>query len=46
MEKTFKTIFVLAVIVYSILMVGLFLLLIKIVLVFTPEVHILGVTLS
>ena len=46
MEKTFKFIFVLAVLVFCILIIGLFLLAMKILLLITPEIHLMGLTIS
>jgi len=44
-EKIFIIIFTLAVIVFCILIVGLFLILLKILLLFFPEIHIMGLTI-
>jgi hypothetical protein len=46
MEKVFKTLFVLGVIVFSILIVVLFLLLLKVVLLFTPQINIFGLSIT
>ena len=46
MEGFFKFLFVLAVIVAAIVVIGLFLLLVKIMLMFSPQVHIMGLVLS
>jgi len=46
MKKTFATIFVLAVLAFCILIVGIFLLLLKALLLFMPEINILGLTIS
>jgi len=46
MEKIFKTLFVLGVIVFCILIIGLFLLLLKIILLFTPQIHIFGLLIT
>jgi len=46
METTFKVVFFLAVIIAAIVVIGLFLLGIKILLLFFPEINLLGVTLS
>ncbi|MDD5527747.1 MAG: hypothetical protein PHO56_02100 [Patescibacteria group bacterium] len=45
-EKIFKFVFFLAVIVFLILVIGIFLLLVKFSLNFTPVIHILGVTMT
>jgi len=45
MEKLFISIFILALIVYAILSAGLFLLLLKVLLMFNPEIHLLGLTI-
>ena len=46
MEGFFKFLFVLAVIVAAIVVIGLFLLLVKIMLMFSPQLHIMGLVLS
>lgn len=46
MEKVFKTLFVLGVIVFCILIVGLFLIILKIILLFTPQINLLGLTIN
>jgi len=46
MEGAFKVVFTLAVIVFCVLVVGVFLLLIKVLLLFFPEIHLLGLTIS
>lgn len=46
MEKIFKTLFVLGLIVFIILIIGLFLLLLKIILLFNPQINIFGLTIS
>ena len=45
-EGVFKTIFFLAIIIFIITVIGIFLLLIKILLLFTPELTIMGVTMT
>jgi ABC-type phosphate transport system permease subunit len=45
-EKIFKFVFFLAVIVFLVLIVGIFLLIIKFMLNFFPAIHILGVTMT
>jgi len=46
MEKIFKTLFVLAAIVFCITVIGVFLLIVKIILLFQPQVHIMGLIVS
>jgi hypothetical protein len=46
MEKVFKFTFVLGVLIYSIFVVGIFLLIMKIVLLFNSPVTLLGITLT
>ncbi|MBI4812614.1 hypothetical protein HY798_04250 [Candidatus Falkowbacteria bacterium] len=46
METPFKIVIALAIIVYSLFVVGIFLLIIKILLLFFTEINIMGVTLS
>jgi hypothetical protein len=46
MEGFFKFLFGLAVVVFCITVVGLFLLIVKIILMFQPQVHLMGVILS
>ena len=46
MEGIFKTLFVLGVIVFCILVIGLFLLLLKLILAFTPQIHIFGLLIQ
>ena len=43
MEAAFKIVFVVAVILFCILIVGIFLLIVKILFLFTPEIVILGI---
>jgi hypothetical protein len=45
MEKFFKTVFTLAIIVAIIFAIGIFLLILKIILLFVPELHIMGLTI-
>ncbi len=45
-EKLFKTSFVLAIIVFCILVIGVFLLISKIILIFSPEIHLMGLTIG
>lgn len=42
METMFKLLFTLAFLVYSMISVGVFLLIVKIILMFSPQVHFLG----
>lgn len=42
MERTFKILFALAAVLFAAISIGIFLLIIKILLMFYPEVHILG----
>lgn len=46
MEKTFKIVFGIAIIIFCIIVVAVFLLFIKFLFMFTPEISIMGVTLS
>jgi len=46
MEKTFKFIFIIAVLIFYLVNIGIFLLIIKILLLFLPELNIMGVNLS
>jgi len=46
MEGAFKFLFFLAVIIFCITIVGIFLLIIKIILLFQPQVNLMGVLLS
>ncbi len=46
MEKTFKFLFFLAVIVAIITVIGLFLVTVKIILLFQPQVNLMGIMLS
>ncbi|MEI6835822.1 MAG: hypothetical protein WCK59_03230 [Candidatus Falkowbacteria bacterium] len=46
MEQLFKTLFTAAVIIFGLLFIGVFLLIIKIVLMFTPTVSILGLLIQ
>ncbi len=45
MEKTFKFLFFLAVFIAALIVIGLFLLILKVILMFQPEVSILGLTI-
>jgi len=45
MEGIFRTLFTLGVLVFIILIVGLFLLTLKLFLLFTPQIHLLGLTI-
>jgi hypothetical protein len=45
-EKIFKFVFFLAILVFLILVIGIFLLIVKFSLNFTPEIHILGITMT
>ena len=45
-EQIFKLVFFLAVLVFCILVVGIFLLLCKILLLFSPELHLMGMVLT
>ena len=45
MEKLFKTVFAAAVIIGIFFVIGIFLLIIKIMLLFAPELHIMGLTI-
>jgi hypothetical protein len=46
MEALFKFLFALAVLIFCITIVGIFLLIIKIILLFQPQVYLMGVMLS
>jgi len=44
-ERLFKLIFKIAIVVAIILIIGIFLLMLKIILLFVPELHIMGLTI-
>jgi hypothetical protein len=46
MEGAFKTFFTLAVLVFCAVVIGIFLIIIKIILLFHPEVHLMGLIIS
>ncbi len=46
MEAVFKFFFILAIIVFCFVTIGIFLLIIKIVLLFNPQVHLMGLIIS
>jgi len=46
MEKAFKTVFFISALVFCFLVVGVFLLILKLSLLFTPELHIFGMTIT
>lgn len=46
MEKAFKLVFILSFFVFGFLIIGLFLLVLKILLIFFPSLHILGLTIN
>jgi hypothetical protein len=46
MERVFKFLFGLATVVFCITVIGIFLLIVKIILLFQPQVHILGLIIS
>ncbi len=46
MEGFFKFLFVMAIIVAALVVIGLFLLIVKILLMFSPSVHVMGLVLS
>lgn len=46
MEGVFKFFFILAVIVFCLVVIGVFLLIIKIILMFEPQVHLMGLIIS
>ena len=46
MEIIFKIVFFIAVLIFCLIVVGLFLLLVKILFLFTPGINIMGITLS
>jgi len=45
MQKTFITLFILAILAYSILSIGVFLIICKIILLAVPEINIMGLTI-
>ncbi len=45
MEKTFKFLFFLAVLIAAFIVIGLFLLVLKVILMFQPEINLLGLTI-
>jgi len=45
MEKTFKFVFFLAIILFCVVIIGIFLLIIKILFIFFPEINIMGITM-
>lgn len=46
METTFKILFVLAVLVFCITIIGIFLLICKIILLFQPQINLMGLVIS
>jgi len=46
MESAFKVLFFLAAIVFCITVIGIFLLIVKIILMFQPQVHLMGLIIS
>ena len=46
MEALFKFLFILAILVFCLVTIGIFLIIIKIILLFHPEVHLMGVIIS
>lgn len=46
MEKTFKFVFVLAIMLACLGVVGIFLLILKVLLLFSTEIHLMGLTIS
>jgi hypothetical protein len=46
MEKLFKTLFAIAVILFGLLWIGVFLLLLKVILMFVPQVNVLGLLIQ
>ncbi|MCF7794812.1 hypothetical protein K9M50_00420 [Patescibacteria group bacterium] len=46
METLFKTLFVIAIIVFCLLVIGVFLLLLKALLIFNPELSLFGLTIT
>lgn len=46
MESAFKILFFLATIIFCITVVGIFLLIVKIILLFQPQVHLMGLVIS
>jgi hypothetical protein len=46
MEAAFKTVFIIAVLVFCVLIVGVFLLIIKILFLFSPEITLMGITMT
>lgn len=45
-EKIFKSLFFLAVVIFAITSVGIFLLILKVLLLFTPEINIMGLIIT
>ncbi|MFA6194397.1 MAG: hypothetical protein WC719_01450 [Patescibacteria group bacterium] len=46
MESAFKILFVLAVLVFCITTIGIFLVIVKVILMFQPQVHLMGLIIS
>lgn len=46
MEKTFKAVFFIAILAFCVLIIGIFLLLLKVLLMFNPEIHLLGLVIT
>ncbi len=46
MENLFKVVFVFAVLIFCVLVIGIFLLIIKLLLLANPEINIMGITFS
>ena len=45
METAFKIVFFLAIIVFCLVIIGIFLIMLKILLMFFPEIHLMGLTI-
>jgi len=45
-EKIFRFLFILAALVYGLVFIGIFLVFLKILLLFTPEINIMGLTIT
>lgn len=46
LEKVFKFLFGLAIFIFCLVVIGIFLILLKIILLFTPAVHLMGLVIS
>ncbi|MFA5131080.1 MAG: hypothetical protein WC467_01520 [Patescibacteria group bacterium] len=46
MEGAFKTFFTIAVIIFCLVVIGIFLIIVKVILLFQPEVHLMGLAIN